>query len=154
MLKIVISIVAVLAFIVVLCCIYAENIKEFFSKKKQPKQKDQIKQTQKPEIKPEDFIPLKNQYDDQTRDASLEALFAEDEYDNEDSSTSDLLFENQPNEQKLSGIPNIGSFEDLFSHNMKKSNKSNKPISEQIKELSPELKALLIDTTLKKRDDV
>ena len=154
MLIIVISIVAVLAFIVVLCFIYAENIKGFFSKKKKPKQEEQAKQTPKPEIKPEDFIPLKNQYDDQTRDASLEALFAEDENYNEVSPASDLLVENQPAEQKSSSITNMGGFEDLFLHNIKKSKKSNKPISEQIKELSPELKALLIDTTLKKRDDV
>lgn len=148
--------VAVLAFLIVLCVIYFDNIKQFFAKKKKSKKKQQAQPQPKQEIKPEDFIPLKNQYDDQTRDSSLDALFAEED---ENSLQEDLSFEDeipsQPATQNAQRRLSEQDFGDLFGKDFSSQKKSSKAtIAEQIKNLSPELKALLLDSTLKKRDDV
>ena len=159
--------VAILAFLIATCVIYHDNIKGLFKKNKKAK-KQESKPEQKKEEKPEDFIPLKNQYDDTQRDASLEALFAEDDSSQEDNFDIDAIFgdnKSQNNNDDFSSLtPDISSSQDSISDEefekllkrSYKSNKSkgNKPIAQQIKDLSPELKALLIDTALKKRDDV
>lgn len=160
--------VAVLAFLIAICVIYNENIKALFKKKKKSK-KQEPKPEPKQEEKPEDFIPLKNQYDDTERDASLDALFAEDDTSQEDNFDIDSIF----GDNKSQGDNNVDSSnqsvdvsssqdpisDEMFEKLLKRSYKSNKskgnkPIAQQIKDLSPELKALLIDTALKKRDDV
>lgn len=159
--------VAILAFLIATCVIYHDNIKNSLKKNKKAK-KQEPKPEQKKEEKPEDFIPLKNQYDDTQRDASLEALFAEDDSSQEDNFDIDAIFgdnKSQNNNDDFSNLtPDISSSQDSISDEefekllkrSYKSNKSkgNKPIAQQIKDLSPELKALLIDTALKKRDDV
>lgn len=159
--------VAILAFLIAICVIYHDNIKNSLKKNKKAK-KQEPKPEQKKEEKPEDFIPLKNQYDDTQRDASLEALFAEDDFSQEDNFDIDAIFgdnKSQNNNDDFSSLtPDISSSQDSISDEefekllkrSYKSNKSkgNKPIAQQIKDLSPELKALLIDTALKKRDDV
>lgn len=148
--------VAVLAFLIVLCVIYFDNIKQFFAKKKKSKKKQQAQPQPKQEVKLEDFIPLKNQYDDQTRDASLDALFADEE---KNFSQEDLSFKeempSQPNVQTTQRKISEQEFGDLFEKEFGSQKKSSKTtIAEQIKNLSPELKAMLLDSTLKKRDDV
>lgn len=159
--------VAILAFLIAICVIYHDNIKGLFKKNKKAK-KQEPKPEQKKEEKPEDFIPLKNQYDDTQRDASLEALFAEDDSSQEDNFDIDAIFgdnKSQNNNDDFSSLtPDTSLSQDSISDEefeklLKRSYKSNKskgnePIAQQIKDLSPELKALLIDTALKKRDDV
>lgn len=160
--------VAVLAFLIAICVIYHDNIKGLFKKKKKTK-KAEPKPEAKKEEKPEDFIPLKNQYDDTERDASLEALFENENSAENDNFDFDAIFSDKKDSgfsdnNDLSNINNDtpkpaqlsdDEFEKLFRQSYR-SNKSkdNRPIAEQIKNLSPELKALLIDTALKKRDDV
>lgn len=161
--------VAVLAFLIAICIIYNENLKGLFKKKKKAK-KQEPKPEPKKEEKPEDFIPLKNQYDDTERDASLESLFAEDNTDKDDDFDFDSIFGDNKDSKidsndDLSDINDNNdskqtqNFDDDFAKLLKQTYKSkkrndNRSIAEQINDLSPELKALLIDTALKKRDDV
>lgn len=152
MLLAIIVTLAFLAFLLVLCVIYFDNIKAYFKKTKKSKQEQ--KPQQKKEINNDDFIPLKNQYDDSERDPALDALLS-------DNQTVSAQQNNEP-------VPEFNNIEDQNSYNndddldlgmlmkrtYKKNNNTKKSIARQIKDLSPELKALLIDTTLKKRDDV
>lgn len=162
---------AVLALLFAICYIYRDNLKEKAKNifKKPQKKEEPKKEEKQPEINNDDFIPLKNQFDDMQRDESLEALLADyASYndsdvmindDNEKLFVGDVLENSQPikKEQELS---NNNVFEnnqfdfDKFFKNQYKEKQSNKPISQQINELSPELKAILIDSLLKKRDDV
>lgn len=164
--------VAVVAFLIVLCIIYFEDIKNFFKNKfgkpkKQAKEPPK-KEEKKPEVNIDDFIPLKNQYDVNERDESLNALFAEEQtYGDEDTFVNDdgeKLFmgdvisnqQTQPQQRQSNGnfSSNNFDFDKMFEGQFEKKQKTNKPISEQIQDLSPELKAMLIDSLLKKRDDV
>ena len=153
---IIISIFAILAFLIALCIIYFDNIKTYFKNKKKSK-KVEPKPVQKQVFKAEDFKPIINQNNEMERDASLEALFANEER------CEELADEEMLNADKLiqseSSLPNKSTanlpdknFESFFNKKNKKN--SNKSLSEQIKDLPPELKALLLDSTLKKRDDV
>lgn len=162
--------VAVIAFLVVLFFIYRDNIKEKIKNifKKPKKKSDPKKEEKKPEINNDDFIPLKNQYDDE-RDISLQELLSDYEtYDDNDVMINDDgeklfvgdVFQSQQT-QNNSQIPNFDAysnndldFDKMFKNQFGSLKKSNKPIAEQIKDLSPELKAILVDSLLKKRDDV
>lgn len=162
--------IAVLVFLVVLCFIYKEElwakIKNIFKKKPKSEPKP-VKEENKPtELKNDDFIPLKRQYDEE-RDLSLEELFADDENNNgiQDTEINDdgkkifggEIF-NEPKSESFEPRPNFleendFDFDRIFQNRQSQSNKD-KPISDQIKDLSPELKAMLVDSLLKKRDDV
>lgn len=151
MLIAIISTIAVLAFLVVLCFIYADNIKAYFSRKKSKNKKPKVEaKPPKAEPKPEEFIPLKNYNQDQERDESLQELFGQDDFliDQEDSSANFDDFLNTQTTDKSDVPLDIQQYLNSSKTNAKK------PISQQIQELSPELKALLLDTTLKKRDDI
>ena len=167
----VIIIIAVVAFLVILCFIYRENIKNKLKNifKKPQKKSEPKKEEKKPEINNDEFIPLKNQYDDE-RDESLQELLSDyQDYndndvlindDNEKIFVGDVLGQpkspkNSINSQPFSGFDNNNlDFDEMFKRQFGSHKKSNKPIAEQIKDLSPELKAILVDSLLKKRDDV
>lgn len=161
--------VAVLVFLVVLCFIYKEElwakIKGIFKKKPKAEPKP-VKEEKSTELKNDDFIPLKKQYDEE-RDASLEELFADDQnYDEvENAEVNDdgkkifggEIF-NESKSENFEPKPNFleendFDFDKIFQNRRNESSKD-KPIADQIKELSPELKAMLVDSLLKKRDDV
>lgn len=162
--------VAVLAFLVVLCFIYRDNIKDKIKNifKKQKKKAVPKQEEKAPEVNNDEFIPLKNQYDDE-RDESLQELLSGYETyndndvmindDGEKLFVGDVFNQTQPNLN--SNSPNFDAFDNnnldfdkMFARQFGSPKKSNKPIAEQIKDLSPELKAILVDSLLKKRDDV
>lgn len=153
----IIIVVAVLAFLIALCFIFADNIKAYFKKIFSKKTKnvpkgEPLKEERPSQVKIEEFIPLKNQYDDSVRDASLEELFGSD--DDYMVSSDQAFKESIPQSFGKSEIK-TDNFDSLFRGHIKGRGKaSKKPISEQIKDLSPELKMILIDSVLKKRDDV
>lgn len=155
MLILTIVLMAVLAFLIVIAFIYKDEIFKVFKKKDKSK-KAEPKQEKKSEPKNEDFIPLKTQYDEYERDESLNALFAEDDTVFEDETNKGEDFSMGTNQNDVEPVFPDDNLESLLSGNYsrKRKSKSNKPIASQIKDLSPELKALLIDTALKKRDDV
>lgn len=155
MLILTIVLIAILAFLIVIVFIYKDEIFKIFKKKDKSK-KAESKPEKKPEPKNEDFIPLKTQYDEYERDESLNALFAEDDTVFEDETNKGEDFSMAPNQNDVDPVFPDDNLESLLSGNYsrKRKSKSNKPIASQIKDLSPELKALLIDTALKKRDDV
>lgn len=161
--------VAVVAFLIVVCVIYKEElwskIKNIFKKKPKSEPKSVKEEKKSPELNNDDFIPLKNQYDDE-RDASLEELFADDQnYTLEGTEINDdgkKIFGgeiySEPQVENNDNKPNFlqendFDFDRIFQNKQNQSNKD-KPIADQIKELSPELKAMLVDSLLKKRDDV
>lgn len=143
-----IILIAILVFLIVLSIIYFDNIKSYLKNKFKKKKKEEKASTPKPEMKVEDFMPLKSVPDDQTRDLSLQELFAENNLDSSDKNINqETETKNEIKEQKP-----INDFDSFF--NYKKNVTKNKSISQKIKDLPPEIKALLIDDTLKKRDDV
>lgn len=156
MLVAIICVIAILAFLIVLCVIYSDNIKSYLKDKKAKKSKSKNNPKPKPaEVKVEEFIPLKNVNYDEERDASLYELFKEDldevEEIEESSSIQTPDFDDY--------LKNKDHYPRALSSNFNKylntiDPNSKKPISQQIQELSPELKALLLDSTLKRRDDV
>ena len=161
--------IAVVAFLFVLCYIYRDNLKDKIKNifKKPKKKEAPKKEEKKPEIKNEDFIPLQNQYDDFERDESLQDLLSGYEsYDDNDILINDdgeKLFVGDVFEQPMQNhVPlsntdmysNDLDFDKMFAKQFGSQKKSNKPIAQQIKDLSPELKAILVDSLLKKRDDV
>lgn len=155
MLILTIVLIAILAFLIVIAFIYKDEI--FKKRKKKDKSKKaEPKPEKKPEPKNEDFIPLKTQYDDYERDSSLNELFTEEDSVFNDEDVQGEEFSNTSNQNNA--VPDFSNndFDDFLTDNYRKMRKvnNNKPIATQIKELSPELKALLIDTALKKRDDV
>ncbi|MBE7074465.1 MAG: hypothetical protein E7376_00570 [Clostridiales bacterium] len=149
--------VAVVAFLVALCFIFSDNIKAYFKKifskkSKTVPQGEPLKQEKSVEQKIEEFIPLKNQYDDSVRDASLEELFAIDDEDDFMVSSETL---NQSIPQRFGGTEiKTDNFDNIFRGRVRGKKLNKKPIAQQIKDLSPELKMLLMDSILKKRDDV
>lgn len=141
---IIITLLAILAFLIALCVIYFDNVKQFvLNKIKFKKKKTKAKAEPKPVANAEDFKPLLYKEDEYTRDPSLDALFADDKQVELENKAEDVV-EEEPIHRN--------DFDFLMKRTYKKN--SNKSLSEQIKDLSPELKALLLDSTLKKRDDV
>ena len=158
----IIIICAIVAFLIAFMVIYFKEIKQKALSKIKFKKKSKVKpeateyksekqeKTEKPNFTVDDFMPLENSkaYE---RDPSLEALFG----DIEDIDNSDNLFNDIPR-------PNINveksfndlDFDDKFKNLFKEDNKNNKSIADKIKELPPEIKVLLMDNVLKKRDDV
>jgi len=162
-----IIILAVIAFLIVLCVIYFQEIKKYLKSKftkKKPVKKEKPKEDNKPKYTVEDFKPIaKSEYDD-SRDSSLDGLFSDDEFmlDNEfsdmlleDNSTSKNTIESQNidnTKPEFSFDKEFAEFNEMFGSKMRKSDK--KTISEKIKDLPPELKALLLDNVLKRKDDI
>ena len=165
-----IIIAAVIAFLVVLCIIYFKEIKQYLKSKfvkQKPKQKE-TKQKETKKVMPtmEEFKPIVSNYGEERdsslaglfseeKNSSVEKLFGEEEFAYEEPNNID--FEQKANLNKTQDYSNF-SFDDEFAKYNEifgsKSNKSKKTINQQIKELPPEIKALLIDDVLKKRDDV
>ncbi len=155
MLIVVISIVAVLAFLITLCFIYKDNIKAHFKKKKKSSKKtaSEPKPEPKSAVNPDEFIPLKSQpIEDDYMDSALEALLNSNDDTNMPSDMSDIFGSSGNKDEEKPSFENDDF--NPFGSVMQDRFKENKTIAEQIKDLSPELKALLLDSTLKKRDDV
>lgn len=159
-----IIITAVIAFLIIVCIIYFGEIKSFFKKKvlkKKAKPEEKPKETKNPAFTVEDFKPIVKSYDEETRDLSVEQFFKEDEFeslleeDNCQTINEEDIFSNFSNIDKSQPFSEheMKEFNNIFGKKFNTNNK-NKSISSQIKNLSPELKALLIDNVLKRRDDV
>lgn len=158
-------IIAVIAFLLVLFFFNYNSVISFVKnlfKKKDKKEKTKEKKESKPKEEPksepytyEDFKPLVK--DPETdRDSSIEELLNMDDFDYVDDSSfdDDNIFSGEFAEpsKKLNEFSS-DSFEDLFRR-YNKDNKSKKSIAQQIRELPPEIKAMVIDHLLDKRDDV
>lgn len=147
---------AVIAFLVVLVIIYFKEIKTYLlnkfpkkSKAKQEKPKEK-KDSKTPQFTVEDFKPINNNYSDEIlRDESLEKLFEDDDLFNE---LENSIPTKENNEVK--GFNFDDEFADFNKFIRNSEKKDNKTVAQKIKELPPEIKALLIDNVLKKRDDV
>ncbi len=151
MLLVGIILIAVLAFLVVLLVIYFDQVKEFFGKKFKKKEASKPKEPS-PKVNYEDFIPIKNQYEEPIKDLALEELL----YQNTEQTTQNDYAQQTVQEPAMpekieNNYDDYDSLQELINFNKKKNNKT---ISQKIKELPPEVKALLIDNALKKRDDV
>lgn len=162
--------IAILLIIVAFIVIFKDEIlnktKALFSKKstkqkKSKKQSEPVEESkpepepvkeEKPEFKPEDFKPLTMDEIDNLRDSSLDDLFADlFADDNNNVNVQDSIDNAQPKMPRYKKAQNT-FFDDDFTE-VKKSNKK-KNVAEQIRNASPELKALLMDSILKKRDDI
>ena len=167
---------AVIAFLIALSIIYFKEIKsiigsKFKIKKNSKKGETNSKTEQKKEEKKknsytvEDFVPINREKVDDVRDPSLDELFATDdvEFSDDFSIENNLnfkdeikdLFKDETQKSKKTKIDsfdiNNNSFAPIFDS---KINKNDKSIADKIKELPPEIKVLLMDNVLKKRDDV
>lgn len=163
----IIILVAVVAFLIVLCVIYFDNIKNKLKNifKKPQKKESQKKEEKKPQVNVDDFIPLRNQYSEEERDESLQSLFSAPELNDENNTLvnddgkklyMDDIVDNKNIEkttEPLAPSENM-DFDKMFADQFDLKGKNNKTVAQQIQELSPELKAILIDSLLKKRDDV
>lgn len=157
-----IIITAVIAFLIVLVVIYFENVKSFFKNKfsKKNNKKNEPKLVEKKEEKPtytsEAFKPAVKTVDEPQRDSSIEALFDDDDFLEELSSMFGDEELEMPKQVKQS-LNKANEFE-FGGRNpfFKESNTESKPknIAQQIKNLPPEIKALLVDNILKRRDDI
>lgn len=166
--------VAIVASLIVLFVIYFKEIMSFLKNKfssifklKPKKAKTESKpKPEKAEKKPtytvEDFKPVSKNEGDDSRDASIERLFAMDDLDfmgdgflNEPMFPKAPTFEEKPkmNDADKKALDEFFK-EDVAFKKVKNNIQDNKSISKQIKDLSPEMKALLLDNVLKKRDDV
>lgn len=154
--------IAIIAFLIVVCIIFFSEIKKYILGKLKFKKKSAKKAEEKPKQKAEkasytveDFKPIAKNHDEDIRDSSIESLFAFEEYP----TIKEEL--KKPSESILTDSDRK-KLDDFFSkdktafkrinNNVKSESKST--ISKQIKNLSPEMKALLVDNVLKKRDDV
>ncbi len=157
----IIIICAIVAFLIAFMIIYFKEVKQKVVSKLKFKKKSKAKpeateyksekseKTEKPNLSVDDFMPLESSKNDE-RDPSLEALFGD-----LDIESSDNMFDEIPNpnidiEKSFNDINFNNKLKDLF----KDDNKNNKSIADKIKELPPEIKVLLMDNVLKKRDDV
>ncbi len=166
--------VAIVASLIVLFVIYFKEIAAFLKSKfgnifksKSKKQKKESKlKPEKAEKKPtytvEDFKPVSKNEEADVRDASIERLFAMDDLDfmgdgflNEPMFPKAPTFEEKPkmNDADKKALDEFFK-EDATFKRVKNNINDDKSISKQIKDLSPEMKALMLDNVLKKRDDV
>lgn len=159
MLKIIITL-AIIAFLIAIVVIYFKEIKSFIkikltSSKKEKKEKPKEKKSS-PQPTAEEFKPIAKTYEEDKRDSSLEKLLEED--NDFPFSIDDLMAEDfdLPTRKKQTIKNDFDDFEDIKRMLGKKYEKtsSKKDISKQIRNLPPEIKALLIDNVLKRRDDV
>lgn len=155
MLLVCIILIAILAFLIVLLVIYFDQVKVFF-KNKFKKKKEQKQEQPVQKVNYDDFIPLKNSQEIFEKDVALEELLKENmqkQFDEPEQNFEQSGVEEQNSFENIGekNMPKYDDFEELLKTYKKKKNKT---ISEKIKDLPPEVKALLIDNTLKKRDDV
>lgn len=141
-----IALILIAAFLFFVVCINFEKIKNKLSSKKpkakkQKEEKSQVWEEEPKEKEEPKFVP-KNQ----------EPLIPDSTYDFEE------LAPKEPESQVTDPIeesPNIDEDLDFIkSLKIKRPTNTKKPISKTIKDLPPEIKAMLIDNTLKRRDDV
>lgn len=161
-----IVIFAILALVVALLVIFKKEVWAYinkklfgkFKKKEKSKAKIEKKAEDKKEKKPtytvDDFVPAKIE-EDTARDSSVEMLLGIDEFGLNETK-NDFSFDSMPkltdeDKKRLSDF--FGSDESAFKR-VQNNTSSPKSISRQIKDLSPEMKVLLLDNVLKKRDDV
>ena len=163
-----IFIFAVIAFIVALVIIFFKEIKGFLKKKfsKKPNiKKEASNKEKKSTYQVEDFKPIVYNTEGNVRDSSLESLFAFDEYGMEEQGNEEgFTTQMQDKENFGSSLTDadrkrlddfFGKDNNFFKHIDNRVPKRAKgSISDEIKNLSPEMKALLLDNVLKKRDDV
>ena len=164
-----IIILAVIAFLVVLCVIYFNEIINFLKRKllknkKAKKAETKPKEQKNPVYSVEDFKPIAKTTEDETRDSSLNELFENQDllFNNEfgdmfldqelnNNNNSQASFQNN-SDKRFSFDKEFESFNEMFGSKMRK--KKNKSLSDKIKNLPPEIKALIIDNVLKRKDDI
>ena len=155
----IIIICAIVAFLIAFMAIYFKEIKQKllskFKKKSKAKPEateykpEKAEKTEKPNFTVDDFMPLERSKDDE-RDPSLEALFG----DLEDFDGSENLFDKIPEPNvKVDKSFNDMDFNKKLKELFKEEGKNTKSIADKIRELPPEIKVLLMDNVLKKRDD-
>lgn len=162
-----IIIVAVIASIIVICAFYYKEIFSFIKSKlpkikktKKSKKEEKPKENKKvPKPTVEEFKPISKPLEEESRDSSIERLFSDDDdfpFDFDDLIDDDFSIPAHSNSQNFNKSE-IDEFEDLkrmLGRKYGKNESNKKNIAQKIKSLPPEIKALLIDNVLKRRDDV
>lgn len=158
--EVIIITVAIIAFLLVLFFFNYQSIlsfiKNLFKKKnKKATKKKEEPQPVKEEFTYEDFKPIvkEPEFD---RDSSIEELLSMDDFDDysydQDFDDMDNIFSGEVNETPSLSNFNEDSFDDIFKrYNLKKGKKS---LAQQIRELPPEIKAMVIDNILDKKNDL
>lgn len=167
----IIIIVAVIAFIIAICAIYFKEIKNCIKEKftfkrkksskketKEEKPKETKEQKKEPTPSVEEFKPIMQNFNkEEERDDSLERLFEDEDFpfgmeDFDDS----FLFET-PKSGGIKSEKQVDEFEDfkrMVGKRFNEESQTSNNIAEKIKKLPPEIKVMLMDNILKKRDDV
>ena len=156
----IVIIVAVIAFLFVLVCIYFKDIKSAIKNKFKGKKEVNPKEQKSVPAKNvtytvEDFKPIKPEYNLESRDSSLDGLFK----DINDIDASDDDFSNMANEIKQTDEgqqiddSDYEKLFDMFGKNNDFDDGKNKTLAQKIQELPPELKVLVIDNLLGRKDD-
>ena len=153
--------IGVVAFLIILIVIYFDNIKKLFEKKEKPVEKaPENKSEKKPYYSYEDFKPKKPVEPELNRDSSVSSLFDEynpvQEYNGEsEANNNNNTFDyNEDNFTNNTNNFDKSEFDDLFKKFNEGTGIEEKSLSEKISELPPEIKILLIDNLLNKKDDV
>lgn len=153
-------IIAVIIFLFILLFIYRQEVVSFLKSKlkiskkdKQKPQKSESQQKKEQTIKYEDFVPKnKNSEKYEEMDSSLKELLKPTTAYNQPSQQNENVqsenFENDINFDEE--IKNHSSLDFLGEYTHKTNKKS---ISKKIKDLPPEVKALIFDGTLMRKDE-
>lgn len=162
---VILVVIAVVAFLLVFTLFYFNSVRDFFNKmftrKKNTKPSDKKGSENIPQKKEkvtytvEDFKPIASAEVEQKRDSSLDNLFNDetdeiiDQFDN-NYNFDDNTFgkdESDMNDEEFEKMMN--SFkEDSFDYD------DNKTLAQKIQELPPELKVLIVDNVLSRKEEV
>ena len=148
---------AILASILAVIIIYHKDIISKLKRKKKTAKKPENKTTEPVKektstFKPEDFKPIQRNLDDD-RDESVARLF-DSEGDFNDNFSNNEQNHNSIGLESLSDEELEERFKNAFKTSPFGKQKQEKTISQTIKELPPEIKALIIDNVLKRKDDI
>ena len=142
---------------IVIFIVYFSEIKAYvlskLPKRKSKQKQEKPKETQSkkaPTFTVEDFVPTSHQSEDEmARDESLASLFDDEEF----IEMIDEQFEENSRSPQIPKFNFDNEFAD-FNKFIRKDNNKNQTIAQKINQLPPEIKAMLIDGILKKRDDI
>lgn len=167
----IIIIVAVIAFIIAVIFIYKNEISNYL-KSKLPKFKKQTSKKEVKEEKPkekkeekkeplpsvEEFKPITKSYEQESRDQSIEQLLADEDFPfGMDDFDDSFLFDAPKSGGLKSSLAINDEFEDLkrmLGKEYGEKSVDKQTIAEKIRKLPPEIKVMLMDNVLKKRDDI
>ena len=162
----IIIVCSVVAFLFVLIIIFRKDVFSFlskkinfkFKKKKTTEKKDEPSKKEKVSYTVEDFKPINPLKNEQVRDSSLDALF--NDYKQEELSDNFIGDENQDqvdNTEPFSfdskEVSGDFDYEKFLKSIQDKNSNDEKTLAEKIQELPPELKVLIIDNLLGRKDD-